>query len=142
VGRSAARPRTVARDVSRGEAAADTGDMLRTRTTALLAVTAGVCLEIGVHALSGRREAWDAPQYWTIGLPVVLVVSLLIGVFSTRRDWLWTIAIVPSQVLAMMVRTREAGSLFPLAVLLAGFLSAPFVLAAFVGSKCRPARRR
>jgi len=114
--------------------------MLRTRTAILLAITAGVSLEVGIHAMSGRREAWDAPQYWTVGLPAALVVSFLIGILSSRRDWLWTILVAPSQVLAMMARTREIGSLWPLTLALSAVLSAPFVVAAFLGAKCRRTR--
>ena len=38
----------------------------------------------------------------------------------------------------MMIRSGEMGPLWPLAVILAGILSAPFVAAAFVGSRFRP----
>ena len=112
--------------------------MLGTRTTVILSVLTGVALELGIHALSGRREAWDSAQYWTIGLPAAAVVSVAIGFFSRSADWVWTLAVVPSQVFTMVVRSGELGSLWPLAVALSSILSLPFVLAAFVGSKLRP----
>jgi hypothetical protein len=91
--------------------------------------------------LSGHREAWDSPLYWTLGLPVVAVLSAAIGLASERSDWLWTFLIVPSQVTTMMMRSGEIGSLWPLAAALSAILSTPFVAAAFVGSKFRPTRR-
>jgi hypothetical protein len=112
--------------------------VLRRRSLVALCVLMGLALELGVHALSGRREAWDSAQYWTIGIPLAIIASGALGFLSGRRDWLFTFAIVPSQVLTMMVRTGEIGSLWPLAVALSSILSMPFVAAAFVGSRLRP----
>ena len=111
--------------------------MLRTKTTVLLAVSLGVLLELGIHAVSGRREAWDSPQYWLVGLPVVALASAALGACASRRDWLWSFAIVPSQVFTMMIRSGELGGLWPLAVALSSVLSAPFVVASFAGSRLR-----
>jgi hypothetical protein len=115
--------------------------MLKRRAIIALCVVAGVGLELGIHVLTGRREAWDSALYWTLGLPLVAAVSVAIGLASERSDWLWTFLIVPSQVTTMMVRSGEIGSLWPLAAALSAILSAPFVAAAFVGSKFRPTRR-
>lgn len=115
--------------------------MLKRRAIIALAVVAGVGLELGIHMLSGRREAWDSPLYWTLGLPVVAALSVAIGLVSERSDWLWTFLIVPSQVTTMMVRGGEIGNLWPLAAALSSILSAPFVAAAFVGSRFRRTRR-
>lgn len=120
---------------------ADTPFMLKRRSIIALSVVAGVGLELGIHMLSGRREAWDSALYWTLGLPVVAALSVVIGLVSERSEWLWTFLIVPSQVTTMMVRSGEIGNLWPLAAALSSILSAPFVAAAFVGSKFRPTRR-
>jgi hypothetical protein len=109
--------------------------MLDNRVTIPLAVAAGVALELGIHALTGRREAWDSGAYWTIGLPIVFGVSFAIGVLARGRAWLSTWLIVPAQVLTMMVRGGELGGLWPLAVALSACLSVPFVGAAFVGTR-------
>ena len=111
--------------------------MLNTRTTIVLGVVTGVCLELGIEALSGRREAWDSSLYWTVGLPITGVISAAVGFFSRRADWKWMVVVVPSQVLTMMLRAGELGSLWPLGLILGGVLSTPFVLAAFIGSRFR-----
>jgi len=109
------------------------------RTAVLaLSILTGVALELDVHALSGRREAWDAAQFWTIGLPIASLASAGIGWLARRRDWIWTLVVAPSQVLTMMVRSGELSGLWPLTLVLSAILSAPFVLAAFVGSRLRP----
>jgi len=112
--------------------------MLGTKVTIAVAVATGVLLELGIHALSGRREAWDSPQFWTIGLPGALVVSALLGFLARRKDWLWSFAIVPAQVTTMMVRSGEVGGLWPLAAALSAILSSPFVAVAFIASRFRP----
>jgi hypothetical protein len=119
---------------------ADRAVMLKTSMTVGLAIVTGVLLELGVHALSGRQEAWDSAQYWTMGLPAAALVSIAIGYLSKQSDWLWAFAIVPSQVLTMMVRNGDIGNLWPLAVILSSILSAPFVVASFIGSRFRPTR--
>jgi hypothetical protein len=115
--------------------------MLTRRSVIALSVVTGIGLELGIYMLSGRREAWDSALYWTLGLPVVAVLSMAIGLASERSDWVWTFLIVPSQVTTMMVRSGEIGNLWPLTAVLSSILSAPFVAAAFVGSRFRPSRR-
>ena len=114
--------------------------MMPTNATIAASVATGVLLELSIHALSGRGEAWDSPEFWTIGFPVALAVSAAIGFLARRRDWLWTFAIVPAQVTAMTVSSGEIGSLWPLAAALSAVLSAPFVGAAFIASRFRRQR--
>jgi hypothetical protein len=103
----------------------------------LLSVAIGVALEAGIQMLSGRREAWDSDVYWTVGLPIAGALCVVVGFLSRRNDWIWTLLVVPSQILTMMVRSGEVGSLWPLALIFGAILSAPFVLAAFIGSRFR-----
>jgi hypothetical protein len=114
--------------------------MLARRTVIAIALVTGMLLELGVHALSGRREAWDSTQYWTIGIPCALAASAAIGFFSRGSDWIWTAAVIPGQVATMMIRSGEIGGLWPLTVILSAVLSAPFVIAAFVGARFRALR--
>ncbi len=107
-----------------------------TQQTALwLSLLIGILLELVVHAVSGRREAWDSPVFWIFGLPAALVASFVIGLRASGRAWLATLAVAPGQVATMMVRSGEIGNLWPLTLVLSAFLSAPFVAASFAGSK-------
>ena len=72
--------------------------------------------------------------------PFAGLVSVAVGFLSRGSDWLWTVAIIPSQVMAMMLRSGEIGNLWPLALILSAMLSAPFVVAAFVASRFRRTR--
>lgn len=111
--------------------------MLTARTIGLASVGLGVCLELAVHLATGRREAWDSGLYWTVGLPAAAAAALGLGYLARGSDWKWTLLVVPGQVLAMMVRNMEFGSLWPLTLALSAVLSAPFLIAAFIGSRFR-----
>jgi hypothetical protein len=111
--------------------------MLQRPAAIVLSVATGVALEMGVHLASGRREAWDSPVFWTVGLPAAALAALLIGFAARRPGWLWTVLIAPSQILTMMLRSGAIGNLWPLTLVLSAILSAPFVAAAFIGSRLR-----
>jgi hypothetical protein len=110
--------------------------------TAALSIVTGVALELGVALRSHRREAWDSEEFWIVGLPCALAASLAIGWAARDRDWRWTAAVVPAQVVTMMARNGDLGfNLWPLTVALSAILSAPFLGAAFIGARLRARRR-
>jgi hypothetical protein len=88
--------------------------MLDRRATIALSILTGIALELAIHAMTGRREAWDSSQYWSVGLPIAGVVALLLGYLAGGRRWIWTLLIVPAQVTTMMLRNGEIGTLWPL----------------------------
>jgi hypothetical protein len=116
--------------------------MLDRRLTIGLSILTGIVLELGIHALSGRGEAWDSAQFWTLGLPMACLVSVCIGFCSRAADWRWTLVVAPSQVMTMMIRNGEIGNLWPMTLAVSTILSAPFVVASFVGSRLRRAKHR
>jgi len=119
---------------------ADTTCVTRRSLVIVLAIATGVVVELGIEVMSGRREAWDSEFYWMIGLPAAMLMSLLVGFISERRDWLWAAAIVPSQVTTMMATSGDllgGLGLWPLMVAFSSILSAPFVGASYVGSWLR-----
>lgn len=69
--------------------------MLTEWAAIVASVVTGLALELGVAAVSGRREAWDSGVFWMVGLPAALVVSCAIGYLAGRRGWFWTGLIVP-----------------------------------------------
>lgn len=97
----------------------------------------GVALEVGVALATGRREAWDAGVYWSTGVPLALVGAAAIGYLSSGRGWLAPLVIVPAQVVVMMYRNGEMGSLWPLTLALSSVLSLPFVGVALVARRMR-----
>jgi hypothetical protein len=99
-----------------------------------LAGMAGAAVEVGVAATSHRREAWDAPTYWVIGLPVMMVAAFLAGLAEKHHFVRIGYAPFAGQLVAMVVRTG-GGSMLPVGMILLGVIGLSGVLAAFVGSR-------
>ena len=62
--------------------------MLTKRVTMVLSIAVGVSLELGIHWLTGRREAWDSEQVTTMMLcnqeigglwPLTIIVSAILS---------------------------------------------------------------
>jgi hypothetical protein len=108
----------------------------------LLAAAAGAGVEILVAIATGRREAWDSPSYWTLGYPVLILASALLGYLWPASAWRLGLFAPIAQVLTMMLRTG-VGSLWPLGLIFGAVLGIPCALAANAGRRMRgPARSR
>jgi len=112
--------------------------MRQKRFAIVASVATGAALELGIGALGHRREAWDSSLYWSVGLPAALLMAAAVGYLAGRRAWYWTGLIVPSQVTVMMLRSGEMSGLWPLMVVLAFVLGAPFLVTAFAASRVSP----
>jgi hypothetical protein len=103
----------------------------------VLAVAAGMGLWFWIALMSGRREAWDSPVFWAVGYPAAIAVSALLGYFFPRRPWRWALTLFSAQFIAMMIRNGEAGSLWPLGMMLLAVLAVPGMIAAKIASAIR-----
>ena len=99
----------------------------------LIAAASGVLTWITVSAASGRTEAWDSGLYFSVGLPVVCIVSMAQGFFESRRPWRWGVAPLAGQFLWMLL-SQGPGNLLPLGIVMFGVLSVPSVVAARIGA--------
>ena len=115
--------------------------MLNKRTTILLCVLVGVSLEVVIGNPSGRRESWDSNVYWSVGFPAALVAAVVIGVLARGSDWVWTLAIVPSQVVAMAFKSRDFG-LLGFTLVFSSILGVLILIASFAGMRLRGRRGR
>lgn len=96
------------------------------------AVAVGVAVEIGIGQIGHRREAWDSGSYWSLGLPLMILATLVCGFSARQRTVLIGYAPFAAQLLTMLVKTG-AGSMLPLGVILMGVLGLSGVVAAFLG---------
>ena len=58
----------------------------RSVTPYLIAAVVGGGLWLATGYLAGRREAWDAAEYWMMAYPAGLVVSAAVGYFAPARS--------------------------------------------------------
>lgn len=98
-----------------------------------LAAAAGILVWVAVSSMSGRREAWDSPAYFQVGIPVLCLVSVVLGYFSPDRAWRWGAVPLGAQTAWMFV-TQGIGNLWPLGLIMGGILAVPPVLAARFGA--------
>ena len=99
----------------------------------LIAVTSGVLAWITVSAVSGRTEAWDSGLYFSVGMPVVCIVSMVQGFFESRRPWRWGVVPLVGQLLWMLL-IQGPGNLLPLGIIVFVLLSLPSIVAARIGA--------
>jgi len=94
-----------------------------------------VCLVITL--MSGRKEAWDAPAYFIIGIPVMCLVVFALGYRFPQRAWRWALCMAVGQSVAMVLGGGSA-SLWPLAIIAMIVVSLPqFIVAMIAGGIAR-----
>ena len=99
----------------------------------VIAVLTGVLVWIVISAVSGRREAWDAPWYFSVGYPIICAVSLVLGYFAPVRTWRWGLVPFAGQFVWLLL-IQGPGNLLPLGIIVFAVISLPAVIAAKVGA--------
>ena len=101
-----------------------------------IATVAGILAWDLVRLIGGRREAWDDPNYWVIGYPLMLATALMLGLGFPERPWRWAVVIVAAQAawaLFLGLAADGSVSLFPLGLAMFAVLALPCVAAAYAG---------
>jgi len=101
----------------------------------LLAASAlgGAAVWIVVSGVSGRTEAWDAGLYFSLGMPVVCLMSMAFAYFEPSRPWRWGVAPFAGQ-FAWLLISQGPGNLLPLGIAVFAVLSIPAILLARVAA--------
>ena len=74
----------------------------------------GVAVWVLITSLTNRREAWDSAVFWRFGVPAMLAMNAAAGFIEPERIMLKGLASVSLQPVAMMAKSGEIGSMFPL----------------------------
>ncbi len=105
----------------------------------VLLALGGMAVWTLITTLTHKREAWDSGLYWQFGVPAMLLMNAAAGFVEPRRIKLKGLLSVSLQPVAMMVKSGEIGSMFPLGLivfLVLGLLfSAGGAAGAFVKNK-------
>lgn len=109
--------------------------MLSKKKIAIFLATAiaGLAIWPGIAALTGEQEPWDSALFFLGGIPAMLLVSALAGFIEPERPWLWGIAVISLQTIALF----SAGEFGPLALVglfFFGILAVLCMGSAFVGA--------
>ena len=94
---------------------------------------AGLAICLFITETSGRREAWDAPEYFTLGIPAMCLVIFALAYFFPQRAWRWALSMAIGQSVAMVMGGGSA-SLWPLAIIAMTVVSLPQFIVAMIAS--------
>ncbi len=103
---------------------------------AAIAVVAGVLSWDLVRLLGNRREAWDDPNYWRIGYPLLLVTAFILALGFPERPWRWVVIMIGAQAvwsLFLAFIADGAPNLLPLGLIVFALLGLPCLAAAYAG---------
>jgi hypothetical protein len=106
-----------------------------TSRAVIIAAVVGFMLWFVTSLLGGRREAWDVSSYWTLGYPLALLTSGLLGYWYPVRPWRWPLALFAAQFVAMCIRNGELGNLWPVGIAFFAVLALPGIVVAKVSSR-------
>jgi RsiW-degrading membrane proteinase PrsW (M82 family) len=93
----------------------------------------GLAICLFITLTSGRREAWDSPEYFTIGIPAMCLVMFVISYRFPKRAWRWALSMAIGQSVAMVLGGGSA-SLWPLAIIAMTVVSLPQFIVAMIAS--------
>lgn len=95
---------------------------------------AGLAICLSITLISGRKEAWDAPIYFTFGIPLMCLVIFALGYWFPQRAWRWALSMAIGQSLALALGGGSA-ALWPLAVIAMTVVSLPQFIVAVIASR-------
>lgn len=99
-----------------------------------LAGSAGLAVAVLVSSLSDRPIPWSGSLYYSLGWPLLCVVTALISWRLPVRAWRWPMSMAVGQVFAVIL--TGAGNMAPVALIYAILLSVPqFTVAALVSAR-------
>ncbi|MCW5799919.1 MAG: conserved membrane protein of unknown function [Nitrospira sp.] len=107
--------------------------MKRDTWLSVIAVTGGGVVWALVSFFSHKREAWDSDLYFTFGLPVVCLLSAVLGYLEPGKPWRWGLAPFAGQG-AWILLTQGPGNLLPMGIVMFGILSLPSIVTAKLGA--------
>ena len=99
----------------------------------VITVLTGALVWIVVSKVSGRREAWDSSLYFSVGYPVICLLSLALGYFAPAQSWRWGVAPFAGQFVWLLL-SQGPGNLLPLGIFAFAVISVPAIVAAKIGA--------
>jgi hypothetical protein len=101
-----------------------------------IGITAALCGLVVWQVISapgGMQEAWDSPEYYTTGIPVMMLTALVCGFVSSRKPWRWGVAVVALQPVVLYAQGR-VGPLVVVGLATFGVIAILCILAAYGGA--------
>jgi hypothetical protein len=100
----------------------------------IAAALAGFFVCMAISVATGRREAWDAGSYYTVGIPVMVVLIFIIAWVFPERPWRWTLAMAAGQALSAFLQGSSL-NLLPLAMIFMTVISIPQFVSGYFAAR-------
>jgi hypothetical protein len=108
-----------------------------------LAVVTGLVTYLGLMVIAGlvigdlagtlQREAIDVAPYWLFSLPLCYLAAGVLGYLCPVRTWRWSLDMIGTHAVCMVLLTGGGPNLWPLALALALVLALPGILTGWLG---------
>ena len=98
-----------------------------------IAIGTGLLVWVSTAWVSGKTEAWDTPEYFSLGIPFMCLVAVALAVMEPKRPWRWAFLPLLAQA-ALMTLQQGFGNLMPAGILVFLVLSVPLLIAAWIGA--------
>jgi len=105
----------------------------RDRVLFVVAIAVGAATWFGISWWTGRREAWDAPLFTSLGLPATYGSCLLLGFFGSRQAWRWPALVFGAMSASAVVSSERGLTLWPLTLLFIALMVAVGLIPTYVG---------
>jgi hypothetical protein len=109
---------------------------MRTIQEVAIGITAALCgLAVWqvISSSGGMQEAWDSPEYFLTGIPVMMLTAVVCGFVSAQKPWRWGLAVVCLQPVALYSQ-GQAGPLLVVGLAMFGVIAILCILAAYGGA--------
>jgi hypothetical protein len=100
----------------------------------IAAALAGLMICMAISLATGRREAWDAGAYYSVGIPIMVLLIFAIAWVFPDRPWRWTLAMAAGQSLSAFLQGSSL-SLFPIAIVFMMVISVPQFISGYLAAR-------
>ncbi|MBI2427670.1 MAG: hypothetical protein HYV29_02540 [Ignavibacteriales bacterium] len=94
----------------------------------------GLIVWVLISMMTNRREAWDSDLFWSLGVPLMLLMNVVAAFVDPSKVVLKGMLSVVLQPVAMIVMAGEIGSMFPLGLILFGFMGLFYSVGGAIGA--------
>lgn len=109
------------------------------RTAYAISLGSGLVVWVGLMLFGNRKEGWDHPFYFSVGMPFLFLVALYLGYRNPVRVWRWGVLPMAAQAVVAILKNPTA-NLLPLGLVFLAFLSLPLIGGAYLGARLNRSR--
>ncbi|KGO96502.1 hypothetical protein [Flavobacterium enshiense] len=99
-----------------------------------ISIATGMIYWIVLCKITGQTEAWDSTYYYTIGLPLFMLINLFFGYIAPHNPWKWGFLSTISQLIPLTLISKPS-PYWPVGIITFAVLSIPTIFTAILGSK-------